>query len=501
MKKNYFLGIDAGTQSTRAAIFDDRGIKLGSVETEHHMRYFHDGRVEHCPMDLWQALKASVAGALERTGIDSREIRGIGVDGTCSTTIFCDCQGEPLMDAVVWMDTRAREEVKIIAQSGHKALSYSGGQDAVEWLVPKALWAKRNIPELYHRAGYIVESLNWLNFKLTGRWTASRCNSTIAWNYASVDGGWDREFFEEIGLGDILDKWPPVVQPMGEVCGRISSRAAEELGLAEGTPVGQGGVDAHAAMLGMGVVDTGVVAMSLGSSSVHLALSREPREIPGLWGPYPEAVFNGTWLLQGGQSSTGSVVKWFRENFFGGFPGMELPDYSQLDSWGAQIPPGCQGLVALEHFQGNRSPYRNPAAAGVFRGLTLAHNRSHMYRALLEGAAFGTRLITDLFREYGMDVEQVRICGGGARSRLWTQIHADVTGIPFVTMEEKEAAVLGAAICGAVAGETFDSLEDAAGKMTRKAVVIQPDKENHRLYEKNFSVYVETYRALYGNSK
>lgn len=498
MNRNFLLGIDAGTQSTRAAIFDCDGKKLGSAETEHNIKYFTDGRVEHSPEDLWNALKTSVTRVLEQTGIKGGEIAGIGVDGTCSTTILCDSQGAPLLDAIVWMDTRAKEEVKSIAKSGHKVLSYSGGEDAVEWIVPKALWVKKNIPQVYHKSSYIVESINWLNFMLTGRWTASRCSSTIAWNYASVDGGWDRGFFQEIGLEEILDKWPVTVQPMGAVCGCVSANAAAQLGLAEGIPVGQGGVDAHVAMLGMGVFDTGIMAMSLGSSSVHLVLTQAPIEIPGIWGPYPEAVYDHKWLLQGGQSSTGSVVKWFKDNFCGNVPGTEPMNYEMLDLRGGDVPPGCQGLVALENFQGNRSPYRNPAATGIFRGVTLAHGKYHLYRALLEGAAFGTRLITDLFRENEVEIEEIRICGGGAKSRLWTQIHADVTGIPLVTMEEKESAVLGAAICGAVAAGIYGNLEEAAGKMTREAECIQPNWENHQMYEQNFKLYVETYKKLYG---
>lgn len=495
------MGIDSGTEGIRAVLCDLQGREVASASCGYPTSFPAPGWAEQRPEDWWRALVASVRGACEKLGPDAgARVVGLCLDGTCSTVVAAKEDGTPLADAILWMDTRAHREVEIIRQTHHPVLKYSGGEDAVGWMVPKALWLKRERPELYARAEKLVESLDWMTFRLTGEWTASMCNATDAWNYATPMGGWPEDFFRQLGLEDVLEKWPQRVLFMGDLAGRLTEEAAAQLGLRPGTPVAEGGIDAHMGMLGMGIAEPGVMGVTIGSSTVHLVFSPEEKCVDGIWGPYPEIILRKQWLLQGGQNSTGSVVRWFKDHLAAqsqleaARTGDSL--YAILDRKAASVPPGSEGVTVLEYWQGNRSPWSDPLATGAIWGLTLSHREEHVFRAVMEGAAFGTRLILERLRESGVEVRELRACGGGIKSALWLQIHADVCGLPIAVAPTAECAALGGAMCAAVAAGYYPTVEAAVGAMSSVARRVEPDMQTHALYEAPYRRYLDTYKAL-----
>lgn len=496
----YVLAIDVGTESVRVGVYDRAG-RVHAVEScASDLLTPQPGWAEQDPRQWWAALRRITPLALHAARIQGRQIAGIAVDATASTVLMTDAQGEPLGNAILWMDARAAAEVESIAATQHPVLRYSGGQDAVEWMTPKALWLKRNRPEQYAQAACVCECLDWMNFKLTGQWAASICQATCKWNYVSREGGWSDAFLEAAGLPDVRDRWPSTVLPLGEYVGALTPDAAAELGLSAGIPVAQGGVDAHVGMLGMGVTEAGMLSMTMGSSAVYLGLSQEAVWSPAIWGPYPDAVVPGLYVIEGGQVSTGSITRWYRDEFYGQDAALaEVEGRSvyaaMMDAAGA-VPAGAEGLLALDFWQGNRTPYRDPWARGAFVGLTLHHSRAHLYRAILEAVAYGARNVLESFAQAGCPFERIVVGGGGVQNRAWLQIHADVCGQPLTLAGVGNTSLLGTAVCAACAAGWYPGVKQASAAMTSLGETIQPDRSLSARYDFMFARYVAAYSQL-----
>ncbi len=444
-KGPFVIGIDCGTQSLRSAVCTLSGDILTSASQEYPIDFPHVGWAQQRAEDWWEAAKTTVARCLADSGISADEIAGISADGTSCTVVCVKQDGTPLRPVILWMDQRAYDQAERITATGHPILKYVGGSESPEWMLPKALWLKENEREIYNSSDLIIEGTDWLMHRLTGEWTASLNNVTCKWNYASPEGGWADELLEAVGLEDIRAKWPTDILAMGEKAGLLTAEAARDLGLREGIPVAQGGIDAYAAMLGLDVVTPGRMALVMGSSTCHMALSDRGIFGTHVWGPYPDALIRGLWVLEGGQTATGSIVKWFADNFCA----REQAEaekaggsvYEVLDAEAAAIEPGSEGLVLIDYFQGNRTPLRDPLARGAFWGLSLRHGVGHMMRAIYEGTAFGTRHILEDLEQGGYQVQEIVACGGGAKSRLWLQIHADVCNVPILLTKVPDATV------------------------------------------------------------
>lgn len=490
------LGADFGTQGVRAAVFEPTGRLVKMAFAGYGTYYPSPGRAEQLPGEWWEAFKGALSSCL--ADIDAHRIKGMALCATSSTVLPVLRDGTPLSPAILWMDARATTEMEKINKSGHAVLKYSGGQDSVEWMLPKTLWIKEHQPDIYSRAHMILEKLDWINFRLTGRYVSSKCTATCKWNYVDVAGGWSDEFMREIGLGDFRDKIPVEVIPVGKPVGNISAETAAMLGLPENLPVFQGGIDAHTGMLGLGVVDPGQMGVIMGTSFVHLALTERPVFHPGLWGPYPDALIEGLWLLEGGQVSCGSLTRWFKEQFAGELafthPGDE--PYQVLAAEAEGIPPGSEGLIVLDTWQGNRTPYRDPLARGAVWGMTLAHTRAHLYRAFLESVAYGTRNILEAFSKASAPVRQIVACGGVVRNPVWLQIIADVAGVPIKQAGFSEAGVLGCAVAAAAGLGIHAGLREAAGVMVAYGETVKPDPAKFDLYSFYFEKYKRTYELL-----
>jgi FGGY-family pentulose kinase len=489
-----FMGIDIGTQSVRCCVVDEQGCFLSVREEKYPTVYPRPGYAEQSPKDWIRCLEKTVLGCREQVGDRFKTVSGIAVCSTSSTVVPVNKNGEPLSNAILWMDNRAVEQAEKINKTGHEVLKHCGGEVSVEWLVPKMMWIRDNQPDIFAEAEHIVEVQDYINHYLTGNWAASVCQATCKSNYVEEKGGFSSDFFEKIGFPEFFDKAIATVLNEAEPVGKIAKETAEKLGLPENAVVYQGGVDAHVNMIGLGVCRSGETGVVMGSSFVQLALTDKPFFGDGIWGPYKNAVVPGKYCLEGGQVSAGSIVKWFIHEFN---ITSENP-FKFLGAEAADIPKGSDGLLLLDFFQGNRTPYKDPNAKGVYYGLTLAHTRAHMYRAILEGVAFGMRNILDSMEKGAETIKQLRGCGGVTHNELWLRIISDVTGKPIVLTENSgNAGILGSAIIAAVGAGYYTSFEEACDAMTKVTTVVNPDLAGY----KEYSVFYERYLALYQSTK
>jgi FGGY-family pentulose kinase len=438
--------------------------------------------------------------ALAQAGAAPEQVAAIGLDCTACTVLACDLAGYPLRPALLWMDQRSFREAETISATGHSVLRYVSGRVSPEWMLPKALWLKNHEPETYRRAGRIVECTDWMMYRLTGQWTLSLNHVAVKWNYARPDGGWPLALMTAVGLGDLPGKWPDRIVPLGKGEARLDAAAALDLGLDAGTPVAQGGIDAYVGMFGLGATSAGDVAVIVGSSTCHLAQSRAEVFGSGAAGCYPDATVEGLYTIEAGQTATGSILDWYRRHFAGREQaeaerrGVHV--YQVLDEEAALIPAGAEGLIVRDDWQGNRSPYKNPQARGAIVGLSLAHGPGHVFRALYEATACGTRHILADAATHGLAVERIFVGGGGARSALWLQIHADVLKQPVHLTRESESCALGSAMSAAVAAGAYRDFDEAARAMVAIEKTVEPNPANDGVYDELFGQYVELYKRL-----
>ena len=500
MSNAYVIGLDVGTQSFRAAVVDLHGrivsIGVAPIDTV----YPKPGEAEQSPDQWWRAAREAVAQGLRNSGVPLERIIGIGLDSTACTVVAATEDGTPLRSALLWMDQRAFLEADEISETRHPILMYVSACVSPEWMLPKALWLKRNQRDVYDRSDRLVECTDWLMHKLTGEWTLSLNHVAVKWNYSKPDGGWPLDLHKAIGLEDLAAKWPDRIVPLGRGEGVLSQSAAEYLGLKAGIPVAQGGIDAYLGMLGMGATASGDVAVIVGSSTCHLAQSKRGVFGSGAAGCYPDATVDGMYTLEAGQTATGSILDWYRR-YFAGTESIEAANrgvspFEVLDEKAAQVPPGSEGLTVRDDWQGNRSPYKDPKARGAILGLTLAHGPGHLFRALYEATACGTRHILEDAEFYGLDVGKIIIGGGGAKSRLWLQIHADLLQLPIQLPRETESCVLGSAMAAAVRAEAFADFDQAAEAMVGYAGTVEPNPRHASVYNEVFERYKSAYHLL-----
>lgn len=498
------LGIDAGTGSLRAALFDLSGHPRGFYDVTYATRYPQPGWAEQRPQDWWDALVTAVRGCLR--GLDSAATRvvGLAIDAPCDVLLL-DASGAPLTDGLMWMDLRASEQAKRVTLTHDQVLRYCGGDVPAEWPLPKALWLKEQQPALWDQAAYVVEQLSWLTWRLTGAWALSLNSAAAKWHYRATGDqdapmGWPTSLLRTIGLDDLLEKIPGFVTAMGSQVGELSREAAAALGLPAGIAVAMGGIDAYAGMLGIDAVAEGKMALITGTSTCQLIQAETPLFHPGLWGPFMGAVAPGEWTLEAGQASTGGTVRWLLEMLGGELPPGE-ERYAAADAAAAAIPPGAEGLTVLDFWQGSRTPIKDPHARGAIIGLTPAHGIGHLLRAVYEGTAYGNRHILETFRSLGAPIERIIACGGGTRSALWLHILADVAGVPLHLTAVDDAVALGSAICAAVGARRYPDLKTAAHAMVRPLSVIEPDPDTRDVYDRGYERYRTLNAALNANAR
>jgi ribulokinase/ribulose-phosphate 3-epimerase len=492
------IGVDGGTESIRACCFDATGKVIGEpcavAYPTHHPAA---GWAEQDPADWYENLGQAVRGAVQSIPIDYRhEICALAMDTTCCSVVALDANYIPLRPSLLWMDQRSAPQTTEIMElcQGDPALAVNCGGEgplSAEWMTPKALWIQQNEPAVWEAATTICEYQDYLNYKLTGIMCASSCNAAARWHWDGdkciEDSGTGKHpgrpisLYKTLGIPELADKLPQQCISMGSLVGRLTPEASAHLGMPPNVPVIQGGPDAFVGMIGLGCISPGQLCLITGSSHLHCVVTSQPTTAQGTWGAYRGAPLPGINFAEGGQSSTGSIIRWARA-IFGG-----EASYETLDAEAASIAPGSDGLVALETFQGSRTPITDPLARGALIGLTLSHTRAHIWRALMEATCFGTRACIEALARAGHTCDEIVVAGGATRSNLWLQMHADITGIPIEICENADAPLLGSAILACVGVGIHDSVPDAVRAMVRTAKRIEPCPEIAETYSNIYS--------------
>ncbi|XP_073400691.1 FGGY carbohydrate kinase domain-containing protein isoform X2 [Dendrobates tinctorius] len=464
---SYYIGIDVGTASVRAALVDQSGTVIDRAEEALNIWDSQPDHYEQSSNNIWTACCAVTKKVAQSVG--SGRIRGLGFDATCSLVVL-DKQFQPLAvnaegdhnrNVIMWMDHRAGSQVERINRTKHGVLHYVGGVMSVEMQPPKLLWLKENLgQECWTKAGHFFDLPDYLSWKATGDLTRSLCTLVCKWTYSS-DQGWDDSFWKEIGLEDIIeDNYAKignrVVSPGVPVGNNLTSQAASDLGLPEGIAVAASLIDAHAGGLGVIGADltgynlpcesqqiTSRLALICGTSSCHMAISDGPRFVPGVWGPYYSAMVPGLWLNEGGQSATGKLIDHVVQGHDGygelqkkaKSSGQHLYTYlnDRLDQLQASRPRDflTGDLHVWPDFHGNRSPLADLSLKGMVVGLTLSKGLDDLallYLATVQSIALGTRHILDTMKSSGHNISSLFLCGGLSKNPLFVQMHADITG-------------------------------------------------------------------------
>ncbi|TRD15586.1 FGGY-family carbohydrate kinase [Palleronia caenipelagi] len=517
----HFIGIDVGTGSARAGVFDAHGQLLGAGKSDITLWHDPGHRVEQSSAEIWQAVCAATRSAVEASGVSPDSIGGIGFDATCSLVVLGE-GGKPLpvgdsddaaRDIIVWMDHRALEQTARINHMGHRVLDYVGGVISPEMETPKLLWLKENKPESFDAAWQFFDLTDFLTWKATGSLARSICTVTCKWTYVAKSGGWDADYFREIGLGALANEGftriGTEIVEAGTALGQgLTEAAAADLGLRPGTPVGAGLIDAHAGGIGsVGANASDRLAYVFGTSSCTMTTTRDPVFVPGVWGPYYAAMVPGMWLNEGGQSAAGAAIAQLIRHHpahaeaaaLAGSAGMSLPDWlgqHAVESGSMeQIVARAEGLHVVPEFLGNRAPFADPNTRAVIAGLGMAEDVESLvdlYIAGLCGVAYGLRQIIEAQAAKGAQVSEVVISGGAGRSDLVRQMLADATGVPLAAPETDEPVLLGSAILGAVAGGAFPEVSTAMTAMSRDSATYSPASGALRqIHDARFAVFQE----------
>ncbi len=491
----YFLTADGGTESLRARVYDLEGACLGSLAVPYATRFLPGAGAEQDPEDWWRAFVTAARGAISDSGVAASEIEAIAFATTSCTVVALDAEGRALRPAIIWMDVRAHAEADAVLATGDPRLKLNGagrGPVSAEWMIPKALWLKRHERATYDAADTICEYQDFLVRRLTGERVASLDNAGLRWHYENRDGGFATGILAALGMEELADKWPARVLAPGEVIGTLTAAAAEALGLPRSVKVAQGGADALIGMIGLGVARPGQLALITGSSHLQFGVTEREIHAPGVWGAYPDIVYPGRFIVEGGQTSTGSIIAWL-----GRLSGGSL-DLEAMNARAAALEPGADGLIVQDHFQGNRTPHTDPLSRGAIVGLTLAHEPHHIFRAVMEGIGFGTRAILDAFRAASYEGTEITAGGGAAASPLWMQIHADTAGLPIRIPASPDAPSTGSAILAAHGAGRFATIDQGIAAMVKPGRLIEPRARERALYDEIYGRYAALYPALKG---
>lgn len=496
MTKNYYIGVDIGTQSLRTGIFDENGKSIVFSASGYDLDDTGEWYTQPAKA-WWHAFEKTLNECLENIedNFDRSQIKALSHCSTSCTVLPTDKEGNALDDAILWMDQRAYKEADEINDKGHEILNYCGGKVSAEWMTPKMLWYKNNKNEIYEEADYFIECNDWFNFQLTNQWVTSKLNTSCRWNYVDIMGGWDDSYMEEIGLPDYKTKWPDKVIPIGQEIGLITPNMAEKLGLPKDLKIIQGGIDAHISLIGLGATKPNELGLIMGSSFCHLMFADNPVFKEGIWGPFSSPMIDKLWLLEGGQVSAASINRWFRDNFGQDYFDKESNFYEDMSKAASNIKAGSEGIVILDLWEGNRTPWKDPHASGNILGLKLKHSRAHVYRAILEGVAYGTRNVIEAMETKDRPIKKIKACGGASKDSLWLQIISNVTGKEIITTEFGEAGILGSAIIAA-AGVEENTIDEIATRMVNNDEDYKPDMKIHAEYQDYFDVYKGSYQGL-----
>jgi len=491
----FLLGIDVGTTGSKALLVDPDGTVRASATTEYPMFTPQPLWAEQNPADWWVATVTSIRQVLEKGDVRPDQVAGVGLTGQMHGLVLLDAAGEVLRPCIMWNDQRtAAQCAEITARVGaDEVLRLTGNPVLPGFTAPKIVWVRQHEPEVYARVAKVLLPKDYVRFRLTGGFFSEVSDASGTSMFDVGQRKWSQEMTDAL---EVPREWLPEVTESPVVSARVSASAAAETGLLEGTPIVGGGGDQAAQAVGTGIVAEGVVSATLGTSGVVFAASDTYRVEPqGRLHAFCHAV-PGTWHLMGVMLSAAGSFRWYRDTL-GDLERIQAEEsgrdpYDLLTAAAAEVSPGCEGLLFLPYLTGERTPYPDPNARGVFFGLTLRHGKPHMTRAVLEGVSYGLRDSLELMRGLGLSIQQVRASGGGARSLLWRQILADVFDAQIVTVDVTEGAAYGAALLAGVGAGVYPDVAAACAAAVRVTGSTEPGPA-----VSIYADYYPRYRALY----
>lgn len=529
MGNKYSIGLDYGTLSGRALLFDlQTGEEVACVVKEYThavmdetlpdgTKLGQDWALQH-PEDYLEVLKETIPAVIKQAGIKSEQVIGLGIDFTACTVMPIKADGTPLcfLDEFksnphsyikLWKHHAAQEEAnelnRIAEERGESFLDRYGRKISSEWMVPKVMQLVKEAPEIYDTMDRFIEATDWITMQLTGEEKRACCTAGYKAIWHKQSGYPDKEFYKALHPkleNFVEEKLSTDIYPMGAKAGEVTEYGAALTGLAVGTAVSVGNVDAHVAIPAVGITEAGKLLMIMGTSTCHILLGEKESNVPGMCGVVEDGVVPGYFGYEAGQSCVGDHFAWFVDNccpktYYDEAEGRGLNIHQLLTEKAEQLKVGESGLVALDWWNGNRSVLVDVDLTGMILGMSLLTKPEEIYRALIEATAYGTKIIIDTFEENGVPIDALYACGGIAeKNPMIMQIYSDVTNREIRISASPQAPALGAAMFGAVAAGAqrggFDTIKDAAEKFGKiKDCVYKPIKENVEVYKQLFAEY------------
>ncbi|HZB83757.1 MAG TPA: xylulokinase [Rubrobacteraceae bacterium] len=486
------VGLDVGTGGARAVSVSESGEVVAEASAEYPLMNPRPGWSEQNPQDWWRAAKEVLGKVAEKVRETGDGIVGLGLTGQMHGSVFLNAEDKVIRPALLWNDQRTQAQCEQMTERvGAKKLIKIAGNPAITgFQAPKVLWLRDKEPENYSKVTHVLLPKDYVRLQLTGEFAtdASDASGTLFLDMGSRN--WSSEILDTL---EIPMEWLPKVYEGDERAGQLRRSVAGELGLPEGIPVAAGGGDNAAAAVGIGIIESGLLSSSVGTSGVLFAASEHfTPDLSGRLHAFCHAV-PGKYHLMGVTLSAGGSLKWWRE----ALKAFSSADFDELVEVASRVVPGAEGLIFLPYLSGERTPHLDPFARGAFVGLTTRHTTAHMTRSLMEGVVFSLRDSLEAIRRLDVPIEQIRVTGGGARSSLWRQLQADIYNAPIYRTTADEGPAYGAALLGGVTAAVFEDVWDASSQVGLREEIAQPDPGRAKLYEEYYGVY----RSLYPSQR
>jgi xylulokinase len=493
-----YLTFDVGTTSVKTVLFDEKGRVRGKVIRNYTLDTPAVGWIELDPEVYWTAVVEGFREVLRESGVDPRAVKTVSGCSQGETTIFLDAADRPVRPAMVWLDTRARDEVielsRVVTDAELFRVTGLSNVDPT-WSAAKILWVKKNQPDVFRRTAKFLLVEDYITYRLTGRFisTPNLLSSTM---FVDVHTGsyWPK-IVDAVGAAGRL----PEIVASGQAIGGLTDAAASATGLPPATMVVKGAMDQATSAVGAGNFLPGIITETTGSVMAIGVTTPRIDFSSRVVLPYQPHIVGGGLLILPYVQTAGSAYKWFRDSFcqeeISRAGGLEEA-YGTMNALAASVPAASEGLVFLPYLAGAGQPENDPDAKGVFYGITLKHGKGHFARAIQESIGYMLKKVLAGIASSGVPVTEIRSMGGGARSDLWLQIKADITGYPIVRMEEEETSTLGAAVLAAVAHGDYPDAASAARAMVRLGRRFEPDPANAGAYARGYALYSGLYDAL-----
>jgi xylulokinase len=495
-----YLGIDVGTSGTKTLAMRGDGKVLATATADYPLSHPRPGWSEQSPEDWWQATVKSVRAVLKQAKIKAGDVAGIGLSGQMHGSVFLDSRQQVIRPAILWNDQRTSAEcAEIESRAGGRAqlIELVANPALTGFTAPKILWLRKHEPKHFDRVRQVLLPKDYVRLRLTGEFATEVSDASGTLLLDVRKRAWSKTLLSLLQLDEAL---LPRVYESEEVSGKLTAGAARLLGLPAGVAVVGGGGDQAAGAVGNGIVRSGVISATMGTSGVVFAHSDAVQYDPqGRLHTFCHAV-RGKWHVMGVVLSAGGSLQWYRNKLaeaeVAAAKRQKVDPYELIRAQAEKAPPGCEGLFFLPYLTGERTPHADPYARGAWVGLTLRHGRPHLVRSIFEGATYAMCDSLEIIRQMRVPVKEIRLSGGGARSRFWRQMQADAYGVKSVTTNSVEGPAYGVALLAAVGTGAFKSIVEACQATIRIESTTNPNAKTRRIYDASYPLYQKLYRSL-----